>query len=465
MAIARESSTKTITALIDELVSALLGTHIYNTSHPQVQETVDSLQHQLLELTELLGQESLCLTVTEDMLLHHQKPLLSASLSASRLIRALGNLGASGIELNASATKEHLSSLLEALATSDASGQDYRSVNSLLQSQGCQEIKLHDLLSMEPETSGGQSQKATMGPAARVYQSGITILQDQVVNLGLGHRIALDLVRSHVERMYELMQTQDGPLINLANCEQDDSFGLGHSVRVAVLAMNLASQMTEDVETIVRLGNAAMLHDIGKALLPLELVLSRAELEPEQLQELQRHAELGAELLMDNGADPLAITVAFGHHRTLHQGGYPETRHKYQPSTSTEIVKICDVYEALTANRPYRPSMPPPDAYRVMLGMHGHFDKNLLRRFMETIGMFPAGQILQLRSGEIARVLKQSRHIKEPVIEILVDAKGNILPEEERKVIDISAPSMGKAYMVEGIVDLPELAEDPKLSL
>ncbi len=465
MPVAKKSSTRTVTALIDELVSALLGTDVHHSNHPQVQETVDSLQHQLLDLTHQLGQDSLCLAVLDDLLVFQDKPLLSASLSASRLIRSLGNLGASGLELHAGATKEHISSLLEALAGPRVSGQDFRSVNALLSGQGCVDIKLHDPLSLGDKDVKPEAVSSTLGPAARVYQTGIAILQDMTVDIGLGRRISLDMVRNHVERMYELMQTQDGPLMNLASYEQDDAFTLGHSVRVTVLAMNLACTMTEDVETIVRLGNAAMLHDVGKALIPLELVLSRAALEEDELIEVQKHAEKGGEMLMDHGADPLAVTVAFGHHRLRHEGGYPHTRHKYMPSTGTEIVKICDVFEALTANRPYRPRMLPPDAYRVMLGMKGHFDQHLLRCFIQRTGLFPAGQIIQLKSGEIARVIKQSNSLDEPVVEILTSPGGDQLSESDHQILDLSAPSVEEVRKVEGVVDLPEVADDPNLNL
>ncbi|MHC5063539.1 MAG: HD-GYP domain-containing protein [Planctomycetota bacterium] len=465
MPVAKKSSTKTVTALIDELVSALLGTDVHHSNHPQVQETVDSVQHQLLDLTHQLGQDSLCLAVLDDLLVFQDKPLLSASLSASRLIRSLGNLGASGIELHAGATKEHISSLLEALAGPRTTGKDFRSVNAILSGQGCVDIKLHDPVSLGDKDVATEAIASTLGPAAKTYQTGIAILQDMVVDIGLGRRISLDLVRNHAERMYELMQTKDGPLMNLASYEQDDAFTLGHSVRVAVLAMNLACTMTEDVETIVRLGNAAMLHDVGKALIPLELVLSRSPLDEAELLEVQKHAELGGEMLMDQGADPLAVTVAFGHHRMRHEGGYPATRHKYMPSTGTEIVKICDVYEALTANRPYRPRMSPPDAYRVILGMKGHFDQHLLRCFIQVTGLFPAGQILQLKSGELAKVIKQSKSLDEPVVEILTSPGGDQLNNEDRETIDLSTPTTDEVRKVEGVVDLPEVADDPSFNL
>src|SRR5262249_17314636 len=144
-------------------------------------------------------------------------------------------------------------------------------------------------------------------------------------------------------------------------------------IRVCLMALNYARAFTNDQEFLLRVGSAALLHDVGKARVPFEVLHCKGRLSAEHRREMERHPELGAEILLDSkGVDPMAVTAAFGHHKTTSYGGYPKTLHQAQLSTVTKIVKVCDVFESLTAVRPYKPAMSPVRAYRIMMSMQGH---------------------------------------------------------------------------------------------
>ena len=131
----------------------------------------------------------------------------------------------------------------------------------------------------------------------------------------------------------------------------------------------------------------------------------------------------------------MSIATAFGHHRTMDFAGYPKTIHEYRQSMVTRIVKICDVYEALTAARPYKRPITPTRAYRIMVGMGNHFDLRLLRKFIEVNGVFPNGQLLEMSSGEVARVQQQGSKLLLPTVEMIMDLEGNPLSESDRRIV------------------------------
>lgn len=163
---------------------------------------------------------------------------------------------------------------------------------------------------------------------------------------------------------------------------------------------------------------------------------------------MNKHVTHGGEILLEQAdPDPLAVATAFGHHQTLDGSGYPTTLHPVRQGLGTRIIKICDVYEALTAVRPYKARMSPWRAYRVMLSMKGHFDLGLLRRFIEVNGLFPVGSLVRLANGEHARVLGPSGDPLAPRVRIESDGPGgplacdgrqeSELPDAERRVVEI----------------------------
>jgi putative nucleotidyltransferase with HDIG domain len=254
-----------------------------------------------------------------------------------------------------------------------------------------------------------------------------------------GGRIKFDDIYDHAEQMVQSLQRHDGPMLSLAREEQYDAFTFGHSVRVSVLAMNFARSLTSDPQLLVRIGTAALLHDVGKSVIPFEILHSSAPLTEEERAEIGRHPVCGAEILIDHEeADEMSIATAFGQHRTMDFAGYPRTVHEYRQSMVTRIVKICDVYEALTAARPYKRPITPTRAYRIMVGMGNHFDLRLLRKFIEVNGVFPNGQLLEMSSGEKARVQQQGPQLLLPTVEVITDLEGNPVSESDRRIVALA---------------------------
>ena len=424
--------------VVADLSAALVNTRIYAADHPRVRGSVESVADCVRSLPADGDGRSLRLATTGDLLVYGDRPLLGASMSASRLIQSLAAWSSGGIEIDATVRTPELVAFLRELVARPGLGEDWNQVNRRLGEAG---IRSARLLPPFVESDGVQrlrSQSAVSTPL-RFYQSCMDLLQDVTVSVCHGGRFDFDPVHAQVEAVLRQLSSGGGPLMNLARHELYDAFTFGHSVRVGVLAMTFARSLTTDHDLLVRIGTAALLHDCGKALVPFEILHARRPLDDDERREIGKHSQYGAEILIDHeDVDPMAIAAAFGHHRSSDGGGSPATLHEHRNLLVTEVVKICDVYEALTAARPYKQPMPPIRAYRVMVGMRAHLDRALLGHFIKVIGIHPVGQIVALSTGEAARVVDQTDVLTRPRVQILTDTGGEPLDEPARRIVDLT---------------------------
>lgn len=431
-------STTCATLLVDELVAAMVNTRIYLANHPRVQTSLAVALRRLGEIAAQTGQDPICLGSADGLVVFGQRPLLGASISAARLLGSLQHWSAGGIELWAATSATELSELLAGLATRPQPGQDYSWLNTQLTARQCRHVRL-----LPPYIDAGanftKSTPTNIRVGVQFYQAVVDLLQTVTVSVCRGGRIDFAPVQAQAEQVLRQLEGNDAAVLGLARQDQYDAFTFGHSVRVAVLSLHFARSLTEDRELLIRIGTAALLHDVGKSLIPFELLHSTNALSVDERREMNRHSDLGAECLLDHhDSDPLAIAAAFAHHRGPNGTGYPRTLHEHETTMVTSIVKICDIYEALTAARPYKQPMSPIRAYRVMLAMGDKLDRRLLKKFVKTNGIFPAGQLVELNTGEIAVVRGQSADPLQPIVALMEHAAGQTLALDEEQLFDLS---------------------------
>ena len=456
--------------VVDQLVAALVNVRIYASTHPRVQTSLAVVQQHLRDLAEMWREDPVRIGVADGVLFFQQRPLLGASMAAARLIDQLRRWGAGGFELHAAVTQAELQELLAALIGKQTPGQTYLQLNQALLDKQCRQAQL--LPPYVDPRANGDADRPDAGARLRVamtaFQGVIDLLQSVTVSVCRGGQIDFGPVREHATQVLDHLRLDDGPLLNLTRRGQYDAFTFGHSTRTAVLSLSLARTLVEDRELLTRIGVAALLHDVGKALVPFELLHVQRTLTPDELRQLRRHPQIGAEILLDHhDRDLLAVAAAFGHH-TGHAGGYPRTLHDHQTTLVTEIIKICDVYEALTAARPHRQAMSPVRAYRAMMTQAEMFDPALLRRFIQSNGVYPIGQRVVLQSGELAVVREQTSVPTAPVVELLTDAKRTPLDPADRPRVDLAGDQAGALRKIIGdtvdMVDMVDAADAPGLA-
>jgi putative nucleotidyltransferase with HDIG domain len=435
------------TLLVDRLAACLINCRIYELSHSRVQNSLQELQRRLQRFGQETAAGKILIGVAERVVFCQGKPLLGASIGAPRLVDLLGTWKSGGIEFEPPVELPELEQLLLALNSRPEAGQGSEHFNRTLATKQVHRIRLLPPY-VDRQTAGGAVDE-TPPPEAeldtsvqvglRFYQTVVDLLQTVTVSVCRGGRIDFAPVQAQAERMLQLLEQKDQQALGLLRAEQYDAFTFGHSLRVALLAMQFARSLSDDRDLLIRIGTAGLLHDVGKSRVPFELLHATRQLDAEERQLMNRHAEFGAEILLDHqDADPMAVAAAFGHHRGPDGSGYPRTQHDHQVSLVTSIVKICDIYEALTAARPYKQPMSPIRAYRVMLAMGDRLDRKLLRRFIECNGVYPVGQLVELLDGRLAVVRSPTRDLLRPVVAVVENVSNLDLECDDDEIIDLS---------------------------
>ena len=166
------------------------------------------------------------------------------------------------------------------------------------------------------------------------------------------------------------------------------------------------------------------MHDIGKVRTPLEILNKTSKLTDDEFTIIKRHPVDGAEILRATpDMSALAPVVAFEHHRRLDGTGYPDIR-RDNLNLATALCSISDVYDAMRSQRPYQQAFP-SDRILVVLkqGYGRQFDRHLIRRFVQLIGIYPVGNLVRLDTGQIALVVKvHAPDPYRPQVRILMDA-------------------------------------------
>jgi HD-GYP domain-containing protein (c-di-GMP phosphodiesterase class II) len=460
--------------LVDELVVALSNARIYRPEHPRVTGAAQALESGLADWFQSHPDVDRCeIGMADGFLFHAKRPLVGVSLSATRLLEPLRLLRSGGVAFQHGVSAEELLALVALLCPRKLEPANFSEANAALAQRGVTRVRLlppyrHEGLglavaqTLDPkraaELDAGLVAAIESTPRA-VYQGTVALLQDSALAASRGEAVELDAARGVIERLQKRMLDDASTMLGLARYERYDEFTFGHSIRVCMLALQFGWVLLRDEQQVQRLGLAALMHDIGKSRVPFELLHARRRLDAAEREQIGRHAELGAEILLGMpDADLMAVGVAFSHHRPTGGGtGYPRTADGSSLSLATKMVRICDVFEALTAVRPYKERMSPQRAYRIMMGMKGHFDPGLLRRFIQVTGAYPVGSRVVLASGETARVERQTADVLFPVVRLeRTAASGQVIVGHESR--DLSERRAGEGWRVSSLVLTDEAA-------
>ena len=256
----------------------------------------------------------------------------------------------------------------------------------------------------------------------------------------LGRTIDVAGVAPLVEEISASVSRNPGALISLARIKTFDNYTYMHSVAVCALMVALAKQLQLDEQQTRSVALAGLLHDVGKAAMPLEVLNKPGKLTEAEYRIIQSHPHKGYELLRETaGVDDIALDVCLHHHEKIDGSGYPHALAGEDISLFARMGAICDVYDAVTSNRPYNKGWDPAETIRRMAEWQGHFDPAIFAAFVKSLGIYPIGSLVKLESGKLAVVMEQSRKsLTAPVVKVFFSTKAgcHLMPE----IVDLSRP-------------------------
>lgn len=242
-------------------------------------------------------------------------------------------------------------------------------------------------------------------------------------------------VTASVDRIIDEIINNKDALVQLTEVRSHDDYTFKHSTNVCVLSVMLGMAAGYGLSDLKKIGVGALLHDMGKVNVPREIINKPGRLTGPEWTCIKTHPQAGFDILKQTGKfSLLSAHIALNHHERYDGSGYPNGVEGPDIHEFARLAAICDVYDALTSDRPYRKGMPANQAYDILLtGSGTQFDPELLRIFVQRIAIYQPGSFVELSTGEIAVVTKITAGIpwRPSVMPVLDANKQKILQWEE----------------------------------
>jgi putative nucleotidyltransferase with HDIG domain len=441
--------------LADELLKRLAATlrarQLYVANHPIITRSLESLSAALQLLHGL--DDSVVVGLVGDEIIVGDTPI-ARSESYGILSRRLQQIRVERLTIERGVTIDELASFVGAVATLEpGSGEEMPAVPAL------PHIRV-GRVSIEQKVASG---RADMETFKRLYNEAVSAAEAIWQSATLEGQPDVTIARSMIDGLAQAVSQNRPALLALTTLKNYDNYTFTHMVNVSILTMGQARTFAIDGPLLRECGLAALMHDIGKVRTPPEILNKPDRLSNAEFAIMQRHTVDGAEILRATPDVPtLAPVVAFEHHLRLDGSGYPAGLTRPSLNLATMLCSIADVYDAMRSQRKYQQAFPSERILEVLRsGDRHHFERHLVRRFAQLIGIYPVGNAVRLDTGAIAVVVQvHAPDPRRPRVKVVADATGTVLPVPyEVNLWD--APAEASPTAIVAPVDPAMLAFDP----
>lgn len=369
-----------------ELQGALLARSLYPAAHPRIltgeQRSFEMLQQILADRPEL------ALFAVDTRVICDGETLPSCATLADTLFRLLKAYGVDRVTFRRGLEQQEIQDFLDQLAESDEAGRRPMKASA--------HIKLS---SLQPINLGGEGASPARSSAIEYAEQAADVLPGIWEGLYATYAAAADDAEGDAKRfdpallgdivscVSRVVSDTSSAMLPLAPLKTHDEYTFVHTINVSILSTALGEALGFDVHTAHDLNIAALLHDVGKQIVPWEILNKRGRFNEEERQLMELHPVEGARMLLSTpGVPDVAPIVAYEHHIRADGSGYPRVPSGWRLSLASRIVQLADVFDALRTNRPYRAGLPVPKIVEMMRNDAGtFFDADLLQVFFERV--------------------------------------------------------------------------------
>lgn len=207
--------------------------------------------------------------------------------------------------------------------------------------------------------------------------------------------------------LMKAINDNDAIAVDINALKTSDEYTFKHSVDVATMSMIIAKKQGLDKKDVYHIGIAGLLHDMGKAQIPLEILNKPAKLTDEEFAVMKKHPLYGYNILKDKNDFPKTVSFAvLQHHEKMNGRGYPMGVASDKIVPYAKILSVADVYDALVTERPYKKAFSQRTAVEMIMSMTEELDITAMKSFMNSVILYPVDSTVQLSNGELARVVE-----------------------------------------------------------
>lgn len=274
--------------------------------------------------------------------------------------------------------------------------------------------------------------------------------QDAVVSMFNEVRMGQSLNSEHAQQVVsEITQSvlrHPNALLSIVRVKQADEYTYMHSVAVCALMISLARQLQMDEAMVHEAGAAGLLHDVGKMGIDDAVLNKPGSLTDMEFEQIKRHPEFGVRYLQKGSVavSRAVLETCYSHHEKMDGSGYPRGLRGEQISLLSRMAAVCDVYDALTSDRPYKKGWGPAETIQRMAQWEGHFDFQVFQAFVRSVGIYPVGSLVRLKSGRLGVVIEQNdKSLLVPKVKVFYSTKSGM--HIEREVVNLASPQCNDA--------------------
>jgi len=344
------------------VVTAASNASLYSADHQQVK---DLCARAMADLAEALGSDSDISLMVIDGELIHDGGRLGNSMYVSRFAQLLTARGIGNIRISRHITREEISAFILSL-TSKVDRQAVRSSKNLRLGK----VEVRQTHSDSRGTTVDDIREALALPD--VSDQEIAKLMEIYEEVKKHKKIRVVGIHEIVSRLVDSLKREAIPFIALAPLRSMDTYTFTHSINVCILNLAQAISLGIEGQSLHDIGIAAMLHDIGKLFLPVEVINKQGALDNAEWDLIKQHPVKGAQYLLDaSGIPRLAVVTAFEHHLKFNHKGYPKVPPGWQQNFCSQITTVSDIFDAMHTKRSYRKSLEVEEVASIMQGVMG----------------------------------------------------------------------------------------------
>ena len=262
--------------------------------------------------------------------------------------------------------------------------------------------------------------------ATKLHQQGKDIQKLLLENVQKETPFDTSIPKAFSNKLVESVDRNPDALLCLTKIREKDDYLLEHSLNVAILLANFGKYLGMSEEEVQDLSYAGFLHDLGKIKIPDEILHKPGRLTESEMEVMKGHVKHGVDYLETmNIAAPLVQAIS-EHHERLDGLGYPAGKQGDAISKAGRMLAIADMYDALTADRVYKPGMSSQKAFSILMSdAPFRLDKALVQQFIRCLGVCPVGSLV-LRSNEtLAMVLEQKDSPLTPLVKVFYSVRNS----------------------------------------